>query len=225
MASVKTPTRTRTRCSTASTRCGPGSSRARPSTATGYSAPSSSRGRWIARSKARARREFLWEDKQVVPFLKVDKGLADEVDGAQVMKPMPDLDALCERAVTKGVFGTKMRSVIKLGNPTGVAAVVEQQFDRRSADPRPWTRPDHRARGGHPQPGEGGCRGAAAGRDHRAARRARCRSAGDAEADPARAGQLLCRSDRRRSHPQGGGAVRWVFPRGSQRPIEPQPLR
>ena len=67
--------------------------------------------------------------KGVVPFLKVDKGLADEADGAQVMKPMPDLDPLLARAVTKGVFGTKMRSVIKLADPSGVAAVVDQQFD------------------------------------------------------------------------------------------------
>jgi len=73
--------------------------------------------------------EYLWEDKQVVPFLKVDKGLADEVDGAQVMKPMPDLDALLERAKGHGVFGTKMRSVIKLGNRAGVEAVVRQQFE------------------------------------------------------------------------------------------------
>jgi fructose-bisphosphate aldolase class I len=72
---------------------------------------------------------YLWEDKRVVPFLKVDKGLADEVDGAQVMKPMPGLDELCARAVDKGVFGTKMRSVIKLGNPSGVGAVVDQQFE------------------------------------------------------------------------------------------------
>jgi fructose-bisphosphate aldolase, class I len=73
--------------------------------------------------------EYLWEDKQVVPFLKVDKGLADEVDGAQVMKPMPDLDALLERATGHGVFGTKMRSVIKLANRDGVEAVVRQQFE------------------------------------------------------------------------------------------------
>lgn len=73
--------------------------------------------------------EYLWEDKQVVPFLKVDKGLADEADGVQVMKPMPDLDALLERAKGHGVFGTKMRSVIKLGNQTGVEAVVRQQFE------------------------------------------------------------------------------------------------
>lgn len=73
--------------------------------------------------------EYLWSQKQVVPFLKVDKGLADEVDGAQVMKPMPDLDALLERAKGHGVFGTKMRSVIKLANRTGVEAVVRQQFE------------------------------------------------------------------------------------------------
>lgn len=73
--------------------------------------------------------EYLWNVKKVVPFVKVDKGLADEVDGAQVMKPMPDLDALLERATKHGVFGTKMRSVIKVANPTGVDAVVKQQFE------------------------------------------------------------------------------------------------
>jgi fructose-bisphosphate aldolase class I len=73
--------------------------------------------------------EFLWEDKNVVPFVKVDKGLADEADGAQVMKPMPELDALLARATTHGVFGTKMRSVIKMGNAAGVDAVVKQQFE------------------------------------------------------------------------------------------------
>jgi fructose-bisphosphate aldolase class I len=72
--------------------------------------------------------QFLWEKKQVLPFLKVDKGLEDEVNGAQVMKPMPELDALLKRAVDNGVFGTKMRSVIKVDDPAGVQAVVEQQF-------------------------------------------------------------------------------------------------
>ena len=70
---------------------------------------------------------LLWE-RGVVPFLKVDKGLEAEADGVQMMKPMPDLDALCQRAVAKGVFGTKMRSVINLANPAGVKAIVEQQF-------------------------------------------------------------------------------------------------
>ena len=72
---------------------------------------------------------YLWQRKNVVPFLKVDKGLADQVDGAQVMKPMPELDALLERAVSAGIFGTKMRSVISSANPAGVSAVVSQQFE------------------------------------------------------------------------------------------------
>jgi fructose-bisphosphate aldolase class I len=73
--------------------------------------------------------EYLWQEKGVVPFLKVDKGLAEEADGAQVMKPMPDLDAVLAKANLHGVFGTKMRSVIKLGNEAGVGAVVSQQFE------------------------------------------------------------------------------------------------
>src|SRR4051812_1489768 len=73
--------------------------------------------------------KFLWDVKQVVPFLKVDKGLADEADGVQVMKPMPGLDELLDRAVGKGAFGTKMRSVIKLANPGGVKSIVDQQFE------------------------------------------------------------------------------------------------
>jgi fructose-bisphosphate aldolase class I len=73
--------------------------------------------------------DYLWTRKQVVPFLKVDKGLADAADGAQVMKPIPGLRELCDRAVANGVFGTKMRSVIQLANGTGVNAVVDQQFD------------------------------------------------------------------------------------------------
>jgi len=72
---------------------------------------------------------YLWEVKNVVPFLKVDKGLADVMDGAQVMKPMPDLDALLEKAKAAGVFGTKMRSVIKEANEKGIKAVVDQQFE------------------------------------------------------------------------------------------------
>jgi fructose-bisphosphate aldolase class I len=73
--------------------------------------------------------DYLWSEKGVVPFLKVDKGLADEADGAQVMKPIPNLDDLLSRAVTKGLFGTKMRSVIKRADRAGVDAVVNQQFE------------------------------------------------------------------------------------------------
>nr|WP_194953036.1 fructose bisphosphate aldolase [Sphingopyxis solisilvae] len=70
---------------------------------------------------------LLWE-RGVVPFLKVDKGLENEANGVQLMKANPDLDALCARAVAKGVFGTKMRSVVNLANAEGVKAIVEQQF-------------------------------------------------------------------------------------------------
>jgi len=73
--------------------------------------------------------DYLWTERRVVPFLKTDKGLADEANGAQMMKPNPGLDELLARAVEKGVFGTKMRSVIKLANPDGVKTVVDQQFE------------------------------------------------------------------------------------------------
>ncbi len=72
---------------------------------------------------------FLWQERGVVPFLKVDKGLATDTDGVKLMKPMPDLDPLLERAVKAGIFGTKMRSVIDAANPAGIEAVVAQQFD------------------------------------------------------------------------------------------------
>lgn len=73
--------------------------------------------------------DYLWDVKSVVPFLKVDKGLAPESDGVQVMNPMPDLESLLQRALDKGVFGTKMRSVIKNADSVGVAEVVDQQFE------------------------------------------------------------------------------------------------
>ena len=73
--------------------------------------------------------KYLWEKRGVVPFLKIDKGLADPENGVRLMKPNPKLDALLERAVGKGIFGTKMRSVIDAANPAGIAAVVAQQFE------------------------------------------------------------------------------------------------
>jgi fructose-bisphosphate aldolase class I len=73
--------------------------------------------------------EFLWQKKRVVPFLKVDNGLADEVDGVQLMKPIPQLGARIEAAKRHGVFGTKMRSVINLASATGIRAIVAQQFE------------------------------------------------------------------------------------------------
>lgn len=73
--------------------------------------------------------QYLWEKRGVVPFLKVDKGLADATDGVKLMKPIAGLDELLRRAVAKGVFGTKMRSVIDAANPTGIKAIVDQQFE------------------------------------------------------------------------------------------------
>jgi fructose-bisphosphate aldolase class I len=79
--------------------------------------------------EGRGSADYLWSVKRVVPFLKVDKGLVDEADGVQVMKPMPGLDDLLARARDKGVFGTKMRSVIKHADAAGINAVVAQQFE------------------------------------------------------------------------------------------------
>ena len=72
--------------------------------------------------------DYLWKTKGVIPFLKIDKGLADDADGVQLMKPMPELDALLAKGASKGIFGTKMRSVIKEANKAGIEAVVAQQF-------------------------------------------------------------------------------------------------
>merc|ERR1712242_213635 len=73
--------------------------------------------------------KYLWEQKKVVPFLKIDKGLAEEKDGVQLMKDMPQLDELLDKAVAAGIFGTKERSVIKLASEVGIKAVAEQQFE------------------------------------------------------------------------------------------------
>jgi len=72
--------------------------------------------------------DYLWKTKGVIPFLKIDKGLADDANGVQLMKPMPELDALLAKGASKGIFGTKMRSVIKEANKAGIDAVVAQQF-------------------------------------------------------------------------------------------------
>lgn len=78
--------------------------------------------------EGRGTADYLWNVKRVVPFLKVDKGLEDEADGVQLMKPIPGLNELCQRAVAKGVFGTKMRSVINRADASGIMANVSQQF-------------------------------------------------------------------------------------------------
>jgi fructose-bisphosphate aldolase class I len=81
------------------------------------------------RIEGRPSADYLWQEKGIVPFLKVDKGLAEEADGVQVMKPMPNLDDLLKEAVDAHIFGTKMRSVIKAANPVGIRKIVDQQFE------------------------------------------------------------------------------------------------
>lgn len=73
--------------------------------------------------------QYLWEEKGIVPFLKTDKGLAEKENGVQLMKPFPDLESVLERAVAKGIFGTKMRSFVGEANEEGIKAVVDQQFE------------------------------------------------------------------------------------------------
>ena len=107
--------------------------------------------RWIGRSRP-ATADYLWNAKQVVPFLKVDKGLAAEKDGVQLMKPIPDLAALLGKASKNRIFGTKMRSVIKQASSTGVQAIVDQQFQLAESISAGSARADHRAGSGHPLP-------------------------------------------------------------------------
>ncbi len=84
---------------------------------------------WIETVEGKPTALYLWEEKNILPILKVDKGLADEANGVQLMQPIPDLDALLERAKANSVFGTKMRSVIKLANEEGIKSNVDQQFE------------------------------------------------------------------------------------------------
>ena len=160
-----------------------------------------------------------------MPFLKVDQGLADEADGAQVMKPIPDLDALLARAIAHGLFGTKMRSVIKLANPAGVEAVVAPAVRGRPPDPGRRARADHRARGRHPQPREGGRRGPAQGGAAGRARAPRRRPAHHAEAHPARSRRLLHRAGGPPARAARRRPLRRLHAGGGQRPAGPQPRR
>ena len=98
--------------------------------------------------------DYLWKVKRVVPFLKVDKGLADEKDGVQLMKPMPQLAALLNKAKAKRIFGTKMRSVINQANATGIKEVVSQQFEVGGANPGGGPRAHHRTGSGYSLPRE-----------------------------------------------------------------------
>ena len=150
---------------------------------------------------------YLWDVKGVVPFLKVDKGLADEKDGVQLMKPIPGLDALLKRAKAKDVFGTKMRSVIKQANKAGIDAVVKQQFELGkqiiAAGLVPIIEPEVDIK----TPEQGAGRGAAEGRDHEGARRAEARPEGHAEAHDSGQGRSLRGSDQAQERAARGRAL------------------
>jgi hypothetical protein len=161
--------------------------------------------------------------KQVVPFLKVDKGLEDESDGVQVMKPMPDLDPLLARAREKGVFGTKMRSVVKLADKAGVQAIADQQFEvgRQILDAGlvPILEPEVDIKSPQKAEAEALLRDALlAGLDS-----VPDGPRSDVQADAAGDGRLLPRARRAPQGAQGGGAVGWLLPRGGQRPAGPEP--
>ncbi len=120
---------------------------------------------------------FLWQDRGVVPFLKVDKGLEAEADGVQLMKPMPGLDGLLARAVRLGVFGTKMRSVIARASESGIAAIVAQQFEIAAQIAAHGLMPIIEPEVSIKSAGQGGGGGDPASRDHQASERAAVRSA------------------------------------------------
>ena len=129
--------------------------------------------------------DFLWNVKKVVPILKIDKGLADEANGVQLMKPMPELDKLLAKAKSKGIFGTKERSVIKQANAAGIQAVVDQQFAVAkqviAAGLVPIVEPEVDIH----CPDKAGAEKLLKAALQKAARRAARRPAGDAEADAA----------------------------------------
>ena len=169
--------------------------------------------------------EYLWTVKRVVPFVKVDKGLAGKVDGVQVMKPIPDLDALLARAIHKGVFGTKMRSVIRLANDAGVKSVVDQQFDIArqimAAGLVPIIEPEIDIHSPQKAEAEALLRVAILEQlgqlDLRPIRHA--------QADAARARRLLCGAGGAPERPPGRRPLRRLQPRRGQRPSCSQPRR
>ena len=167
--------------------------------------------------------DFLWSKKNVVPFLKIDKGLEAEADGVQLMKPMPGLDDLLDRGVAKNIFGTKERSVIKLANPDGVCGHRRPAVRGRRPGAAPRPGPHPRAGDRHPLPGEGPGRGAPQGG---AARRARAVPDGQQVMFKLTLPETDGFYHRTGGAPQGparGRPLRRLQPRRGQRPPEPEP--
>ena len=165
--------------------------------------------------------KYLWEERRVVPFLKIDKGLEAEENGVQLMKPIPGLSDLLDRAVAHGIFGTKERSVISAANAEGIEAIVAQQFELGQEVLAKGPRADPRAGSHDLDPRQGGGRGHAAGLDPEASRHAG--PAGHAETQPAHQGQSLCAPDRASQGAAGRRAVGWLCPRRGERETGREP--
>ena len=168
---------------------------------------------------------YLWEERGVVPIVKVDKGLEAAKDGVRLMKAMPDLDALCARAMKLGVFGTKMRSVIDLASKDGIAAIARQQFDIRRADRQARARADSRAGSLDQQPGQGRGGDDPPRRTDEGARRPAGRAQGDVQADAARSSGFLRAAGQGRAGRARGGALRRLHPRRGVQAPRPEPRR
>ena len=125
--------------------------------------------------------DYLWNAKRIVPFLKVDKGLADEKDGVQIMKPILGLSALLDKAKTKRIFGTKMRSIIKKANASGIHAVVDQQFEVAAQILVSWPCADRRTGSRYSLSGQTPGRGLAQSGPPRKSQQPASRSTGDAQ--------------------------------------------
>jgi len=155
---------------------------------------------------------FLWEDRGVVPFVKVDKGLEAEKEGVQVMRPMPELDALLTRAARLGVFGTKMRSVINLASKAGIAAVVAQQFEVAGQIARHGLMPIIEPEVSIKSPGKTGAEAILLAELTRHLEAAPNGPAGDVQADAAGCPGPLFAAGQAQARDQGGGTLRRLYP-------------
>ena len=165
--------------------------------------------------------KYLWEERRVVPFLKIDKGLEAEENDVQLMKPIPGLSDLLDRAVAHGIFGTKERSVISAGERGGDRGHRRPAVRTGGRGSCEGPRADPRAGSHDLDPRQGGGRGHAAGLDPEASRHAG--PAGHAETQPAHQGQSLCAPDRASQGAAGRRAVGWLCPRRGERETGREP--
>ena len=157
---------------------------------------------------------YLWEDRHVVPFVKVDRGLEPEKDGVQLMRPMPQLDQLCERAVKLGVFGTKMRSVINLASKDGIAAIAAQQFEFGEQIAKHGLMPILEPEVSIKSPDKKGAEAILLDELKKRRRRIAGGPSGHVQADPARRPGFVFAARQPPARRPGCGIVRRLYPRG-----------